>query len=106
MSVDILELLCASRSVFDDVPAAMDGWLAAGCRVGIYSSGSVAAQKLLFGHSVHGDMTGRLNGGLFDTQIGSKLEAQSYAEICQQLGDNCDANAVVFLTDSVAGEFE
>lgn len=90
-------------SVFDDVPLAMDDWLAAGVRVGIYSSGSVAAQKLLFGHSVHGDMVSRLNGGLYDTQIGSKLESASYAAICKQL--DCQANVVAFLTDSVGGEY-
>ncbi len=42
-------------TVFDDVPDAFLRWAATG-KVAIYSSGSVDAQMLLFGHTVFGDL--------------------------------------------------
>lgn len=51
----------------------------------VYSSGSVAAQKLLFGYSDAGDITG-LFSGYFDTHVGAKREVQSYRNIAQQTG--------------------
>lgn len=89
-------------SVYDDVPKAMDAWLTAGARVCIYSSGSVAAQKLLFGHSVHGDMQPRLSGH-YDTKIGAKQQAASYAAIVADLA--VSAAQVLFLTDIVGGKW-
>ncbi|PAV69211.1 hypothetical protein WR25_01553 [Diploscapter pachys] len=62
----------------------------------IYSSGSVHAQKLLFTHSINGDITGKLSG-YFDTNVGLKGEAESYKSICRQIGR--DASEVLFLTD-------
>lgn len=43
-------------SVYDDVPKAFEEWTSSGKKLYIYSSGSVDAQKLLFGDSVHGDL--------------------------------------------------
>lgn len=43
-------------SVYEDVPKALESWTSDGKKVYIYSSGSVEAQKLLFGHSIHGDL--------------------------------------------------
>ncbi len=42
-------------TLFADVPEAFRRWSATG-NVAIYSSGSVQAQKLLFGHTVFGDL--------------------------------------------------
>jgi enolase-phosphatase E1 len=42
--------------LFDDVYPAMQKWVAEGIQINIYSSGSVEAQKLLFGHTAHGDL--------------------------------------------------
>jgi methionine salvage enolase-phosphatase E1 len=42
--------------VYDDVVPALDRWKEHGCKIYIYSSGSVPAQKLLFGFSVKGDL--------------------------------------------------
>ena len=53
-------------------------------QVYIYSSGSVGAQKLLFGSSKFGDMLPLIDGH-FDTSVGLKLEAKSYETIAQQL---------------------
>ncbi|CAJ0602972.1 unnamed protein product [Cylicocyclus nassatus] len=62
----------------------------------IYSSGSVLAQKLLFEHSVVGDMT-KVLSGYFDTNVGLKGESQSYEKICEQIG--AMPSKVLFLTD-------
>ena len=43
-------------SIYEDVPKALEEWTNAGKKIYIYSSGSVEAQKLLFGHSEHGDL--------------------------------------------------
>ena len=45
-------------SIYSDVPKAMALWKQElGIKVCIYSSGSILAQKLLFGHSIAGDLT-------------------------------------------------
>ncbi|MEO1270336.1 MAG: acireductone synthase [Myxococcota bacterium] len=85
--------------VFDDVPGQLEAWANAGVPVYIYSSGSVSAQKLLFGHSEAGDLT-RFLSGHFDTQIGSKKEASSYRAIADQIG--VPIAAITFVTDSHA----
>ncbi len=71
----------------------------AGVRMYIYSSGSVAAQKLLFGHSVAGDLL-PLFSGFFDTTIGGKREPSSYEHIVNQLG--VAPNQVIFFSDNAA----
>jgi enolase-phosphatase E1 len=70
--------------VYPDTPEALRRWHAAGIPVHIYSSGSIAAQKLIFGHSVAGDLLPFL-AGHFDTTTGPKREAGSYARIAEAL---------------------
>lgn len=70
--------------VYPDTPAALARWTQAGIAVHIYSSGSVAAQRLIFGHSIAGDLT-RYLSGYFDTTTGPKREAASYAKITEAL---------------------
>ncbi|MGD9588925.1 MAG: acireductone synthase [Pyrinomonadaceae bacterium] len=82
--------------VFDDVPPAFKRWKDAGKRIGIYSSGSVLAQKLLFRHTEHGDLT-PLIARYFDTTIGGKREVSSYAAIAEQLG--VEPHEVLFVSD-------
>lgn len=84
--------------VYDDVPVALRAWKDAGEPVYIYSSGSVAAQKLLFGHSVAGDLLPFL-AGHFDTTTGPKKEAASYQAIADAIG--VDAGSVTFATDNL-----
>jgi enolase-phosphatase E1 len=74
-------------------------WRGRGLRLNVYSSGSAAAQKLLFGHSLAGDLT-PLFEGYFDTAVGAKTEAESYARIAAALG--LDAWAILFLSDTAA----
>jgi len=71
--------------VYPDTPDALRRWTQAGLQVNIYSSGSIAAQKLIFGHSIAGDLTPLL-GNYFDTTTGPKREADSYTKIADALG--------------------
>ena len=71
--------------VFDDVPAALQRWTALGHTAAIYSSGSVEAQKLLFAHTPHGDLTPHLKHH-FDTTTGPKRDPLSYLAIARSLG--------------------
>lgn len=82
--------------VYDDAAAALTRWHEAGIRLAVYSSGSVAAQKLLFGHSSHGDLTG-LFEGWFDLETGSKLEPVSYRRIAESL--DLETGDILFLSD-------
>ncbi len=82
--------------VYPDTPGALQRWRGAAIPVHIYSSGSVAAQKLLFRNSVAGDLTPLLSG-YFDTTSGSKREATSYATIAAALG--LPPAAMLFVSD-------
>jgi len=86
-------------TLFDDVPAALQAWQAAGMDLRIYSSGSVHAQKLFFAHTEVGDLT-PLFSAYYDTTIGSKREAASYTAIaadCQTVTES-----ILFISDVVA----
>jgi enolase-phosphatase E1 len=71
--------------VYADTPEYLRRWHAQGLRLYVYSSGSVAAQKLIFGHTDYGDLT-PLFSGYFDTRIGGKRETASYEAILRQIG--------------------
>lgn len=85
--------------VYPDVVRALERCQARGIPVYIYSSGSVDAQKLLFGFSDHGDLTGYLSG-YFDTHTGPKRQAESYTRIAAEIGRA--PQAVLFVTDVLA----
>lgn len=82
--------------VYDDAVAGLRRWHRAGIPLYIYSSGSVAAQKLLFGHSVAGDLN-PLFSGHFDTAVGGKKEAASYRAIAASIG--VQPGRILFLSD-------
>lgn len=52
--------------VFDDVPRALRRWQEQGRQIAIFSSGSVLAQRLLFAHTVVGDLTSYFSSYLHD----------------------------------------
>lgn len=52
--------------------------------ISIYSSGSVHAQKLIFGFSNSGDLTPMISH-YFDTKVGGKRESNSYLKIAEAL---------------------
>ena len=70
--------------VYPEVAATLRTWRAQGIALYVYSSGSVAAQKLLFGFSDAGDLT-PLFAGYFDTEIGAKRDEASYRRIAEAL---------------------
>lgn len=82
--------------VYPDTPAALRRWHARGLQLAVYSSGSVEAQKLIFGHTEHGDLT-PLFAAYFDTRVGAKRESASYAAIVQELAQ--PASQILFLSD-------
>jgi enolase-phosphatase E1 len=85
--------------LYSDVPAALQRWYAAGVALAVYSSGSVPAQQLLYGHSTAGDLR-PLFQHWFDTRIGPKQNAESYRCIAEQLP--YPADAVLFISDALA----
>ncbi|MBW8368018.1 MAG: acireductone synthase [Arenimonas sp.] len=84
--------------IYPDAASALPAWRGAGHPIAVYSSGSVPAQKLFFGHSEAGDLRPMVSGW-FDTQMGGKREAESYRRITAALG--VPAAAVLFLSDVV-----
>ena len=82
--------------MYPDVKPALERWTAMGMKLAIFSSGSIAAQKQLFGFSTEGDLTPYFSA-YFDTTTGMKRDEQTYQLIVQQL--NTPANNVLFLSD-------
>ncbi len=86
--------------VYPDVLPAIRRWRAAGIDVRIYSSGSIAAQKLFFGHiDGHGGCLS-LFSGHYDTTIGGKKERDSYSRIADDWG--LRPAQVLFISDIAA----
>ena len=83
--------------VYPDAVAGLRRWHAAGLALYVFSSGSIAAQKLIFGHSVAGDLT-PLFSGYFDTTTGPKRAAASYAKIADAIG--LSVGDILFLSDT------
>ena len=85
--------------VYPDAVAGLRRWHVAGLAHYVFSSGSIAAQKLIFGHSIAGDLT-PLFSGYFDTTTGPKRQAASYAKIADAIG--LSADDILFLSDTPA----
>lgn len=82
--------------VYPDAGDKLREWHDRGLRLYVYSSGSVQAQKLIFGFSSEGDLTPFFSG-YFDTRIGAKRETAAYRNILDELG--VEADTVMFLSD-------
>jgi len=82
--------------VYDDAVRRLREWKDQGLALYVFSSGSVHAQKLLFGYSAFGDLT-PLFSGYFDTTIGAKREAGAYRHITESIG--MPASETLFLSD-------
>lgn len=85
--------------VYPDAVAKLKAWKQAGVCLYVFSSGSVKAQTLLFGHTQWGDLT-YLFSGFFDTRTGSKQDPESYRRIAAEIG--LAPKAILFLSDVVA----
>ncbi|MEZ2416561.1 acireductone synthase [Luteibacter sp. RCC_6_2] len=82
--------------MYPEVADRLRAWHAQGLKLYVYSSGSVPAQKLLFGFTGDGDLT-PLFSGYFDTQTGHKREVESYRRIADAIG--LPPAQVLFLSD-------
>ncbi|KAM3071939.1 enolase-phosphatase E1 [Clarireedia jacksonii] len=103
------ELKCP---MFPDVHPALKQWNDSGINICIYSSGSVAAQKLLFRYTTDGDLRpliyhgldedGEGKGGYWDTvNAGSKQEKGSYEKIARENRELGAVEEWLFLSDNV-----
>ena len=84
--------------LYADVGPTLRQWHREGLTLSVYSSGSVAAQKLLYGHTQDGDLR-PLFSHWFDTRVGIKQEPESYRTILQTLV--CEGEEMLFVSDSV-----
>jgi 2,3-diketo-5-methylthio-1-phosphopentane phosphatase/methylthioribulose-1-phosphate dehydratase len=88
--------------LFEDVPAALQRWWLQGLTLAVYSSGSIGAQQLLYGHSNAGDIK-HFFSHWFDTNTGGKQQAQSYNKIAEEM--KVAPGSVLFISD-VKAELE
>jgi enolase-phosphatase E1 len=86
-------------ALYSDVAPALRRWKHDNIICGVYSSGSVQAQKLYFKYSDSGDLSSLLDA-YFDTVTGPKKEAKTYIRIADSLGFS--PHDILFLTDSEA----
>jgi len=82
--------------VYDDAVDRLRRWSNKGIDLYVYSSGSVDAQKLLFGYSDAGDLRPFFKG-YFDTRTGKKNQLESYRRIIESL--DLPAPDILFLSD-------
>lgn len=85
--------------LFDDVADVIRQWKNSEIDIRIYSSGSIQAQKLFFGHCVAGDLLDQF-GGHYDTTTGPKKDAASYERIAAEF--DCAPAEILFVSDVVA----
>jgi len=85
--------------IYDDFQPLLTWCKSQSVSVNIYSSGSIGAQKLLFGKSDVGDLTSHFDHH-FDTTSGGKKEAASYKKIAGDLG--VDVKEICFVSDAEA----
>jgi enolase-phosphatase E1 len=82
--------------VYIDVQPALSDWKEQGIELGVFSSGSIAAQKLIFGFSQSGDLTSYFTHH-FDTTTGGKREPETYTHIAENIG--LSPSSILFLSD-------
>jgi enolase-phosphatase E1 len=85
--------------VYPDVRPALERWRTAGKDIAIFSSGSIQAQRDLFGNTTGGDLSSFLSA-YFDTTTGPKRDARSYTKIAAAL--RCAPHDVLFVSDVIA----
>lgn len=88
--------------VYEDAARRLREWHDAGLRLYAWSSDSAHAQRLLFAHTVFGDLTSLFDGH-FDTRIGGKRDTAAYKAIAEEIGLPTDE--ILYLSDS-AGELD
>jgi 2,3-diketo-5-methylthio-1-phosphopentane phosphatase len=83
--------------LYPDALERLEYWSGLGIPLHVYSSGSVQAQRLFFGHTTAGDRSGWF-GSHFDTRTGPKDDPRSYQAIAKSLGK--PESQIFFLSDS------
>jgi enolase-phosphatase E1 len=84
--------------VYEDVEPSLKKWKEMGISMGVFSSGSVAAQKLIFGYSICGDLRPYFSN-YFDTTTGGKRDVETYFKISNQL--QIPPSEILFLSDII-----
>ncbi len=82
--------------MYDDVVSAILKWVQNDAQIAIFSSGSVLAQKLIFGYSRFGDLSQHISH-YFDTTTGPKRDASSYQIIANVM--QITPHEICFLSD-------
>ena len=85
--------------VYEDVVPALQHWKQNGCDIRIYSSGSIQAQKLFFGHTEAGNLLEYFTAH-YDTTTGPKKDAASYKTIAEDFG--LPPEKILFVSDVTA----
>ncbi len=82
--------------LFPDVVTALRRWKDLGLSLRIYSSGSIRAQQLFFGHTESGNLL-ELFEAHYDTTTGNKREKESYLRIAGEA--SLEPNQILFVSD-------
>ena len=82
--------------IYDDVPKNLQKWYSQNIKLGVYSSGSSSAQKLLFKYSIFGDLSSLFQWN-FDLKIGHKKDMTSYQKISEIIEEK--SQNILFLSD-------
>ena len=82
--------------LYEDAARMLKVWASQGLKLYVFSSGSIKAQKLLFGHTEEGDLS-PLFSDFFDTRIGSKQDPEAYRAIARATRQ--PASSILFLSD-------
>jgi enolase-phosphatase E1 len=82
--------------LYEDAARMLKVWASQGLKLYVFSSGSIKAQKLLFGHTEEGDLS-PLFSDFFDTRIGSKQDPEAYRAIARATRQA--ASNILFLSD-------
>ena len=85
--------------IYPDAAEFLARWRNEGLSLYVYSSGSVLAQQLIFGHTEFGDLT-ILFSGFFDTLVGAKTDPGSYTAIAEAA--DLPPFRILFLSDNTA----
>lgn len=82
--------------IYEDAATELKRWHEQGLNLFVFSSGSIAAQKLFFRYSKVGDLS-TLFSDHFDTTSGAKQDKSAYQNIARQLPGT--AQSTLFLSD-------
>jgi methylthioribulose 1-phosphate dehydratase / enolase-phosphatase E1 len=85
--------------VYADIPVAFQWFQQHNISMGIYSSGSIQAQKLLFRNTKYGNLLSYIHNHFDITTSGSKMESTSYKNIARAL--QIPIEQICFVSDSI-----